>query len=123
MVSQILKILQRNKSEIKGPKDMEQKGIITQMVDVKLKNYNPKSKYIIESQQSESRSSNSSSSEDEDGDVEEIDDYHVDGYHPCHIGEIIDSKYVILKKLGWGHFSTVWLAFKLSDKMLYALKI
>jgi len=28
-----------------------------------------------------------------------------------------------LRKLGWGHFSTVWLALKLSDKELYALKI
>ena len=37
--------------------------------------------------------------------------------------EIIDSKYICLKKLGWGHFSTVWLALKLSDKQLYALKI
>ncbi len=34
----------------------------------------------------------------------------------------MDSKYVILKKLGWGHFSTVWLALSLSDKNLYALK-
>ena len=29
----------------------------------------------------------------------------------------------MLKKLGWGHFSTVWLAFNLSDKKIYALKI
>ena len=29
----------------------------------------------------------------------------------------------MLKKLGWGHFSTVWLALKLQDKQLYALKI
>ena len=36
--------------------------------------------------------------------------------------EIVDSKYVVLKKLGWGHFSTVWLAFSLADKNLYALK-
>lgn len=28
-----------------------------------------------------------------------------------------------MKKLGWGHFSTVWLALKLQDKQLYALKI
>jgi serine/threonine protein kinase len=47
----------------------------------------------------------------------------MDGYHCAHVGEIIDSKYILLKKLGWGHFSTVWLAFKLSDKELYALKI
>ena len=25
--------------------------------------------------------------------------------------------------MGWGHFSTVWLALKLADKKLYALKI
>ena len=30
---------------------------------------------------------------------------------------------MILKKLGWGHFSTVWLAFSVSDKKLYALKV
>lgn len=35
----------------------------------------------------------------------------------------MDSRYVILRKLGWGHFSTVWLAFSLQDKKLYALKI
>ena len=27
--------------------------------------------------------------------------------------EIIDHKYLTFKKLGWGHFSTVWLALKL----------
>ena len=37
--------------------------------------------------------------------------------------EIVDGKYIILKKLGWGHFSTVWLALKLQDKKLYALKV
>lgn len=28
-----------------------------------------------------------------------------------------------MRKLGWGHFSTVWLAFSLADKKLYALKV
>lgn len=37
--------------------------------------------------------------------------------------EILDNKYIILKKIGWGHFSTVWLAFNNKDKKLYALKI
>ena len=37
--------------------------------------------------------------------------------------EIIDNRYIILRKLGWGHFSVVWLALKLQDKKLYALKI
>ena len=35
----------------------------------------------------------------------------------------MNSKYIILKKLGWGHFSTVWLAFNTEDKKLYALKV
>lgn len=69
-----------------------------------------------------SRSSSSHSSND-DHDIEDFEDYRYNGYHPAHQGEIIDSKYVLLKKLGWGHFSTVWLAYKLSDKQLYALKI
>lgn len=31
-------------------------------------------------------------------------------YHPCHVGEILVNRYVLIQKLGWGHFSTVWLA-------------
>ena len=74
-------------------------------------------------QQSDSSSGSSSSGDNDDNDIEDLEDYNVNGYHPAHVGEILDSKYVLLKKLGWGHFSTVWLAFKLSDKQLYALKI
>ncbi|KAK6463568.1 kinase-like domain-containing protein, partial [Scheffersomyces coipomensis] len=43
-------------------------------------------------------------------------DYKIGGYHPVSKGEIYYSKnfpnreYIILRKLGWGHFSTVWLA-------------
>ena len=37
--------------------------------------------------------------------------------------EILDGKYYVIKKLGWGHFSTVWLAFNIKDKKMYALKI
>lgn len=89
--------------------------------DLQFENLNETSMYQLRGRNDRSRSrssdsSNSDSSDSDDNDVEELDDYNVDGYHPAHIGEIIDSKYVILKKLGWGHFSTVWLAFKLSDK-------
>jgi hypothetical protein len=64
----------------------------------------------------------SSTEDSQDDSDEDFEDYHVDGYHPCHVNEVIDSRYVILKKLGWGHFSTVWLALHLQDKQLYALK-
>ena len=41
---------------------------------------------------------------------EGITDYKIGGYHPVHVGEILINRYVIVQKLGWGHFSTVWLA-------------
>ncbi len=32
------------------------------------------------------------------------------GYHPVKIGDLYNNQYLVEKKLGWGHFSTVWLA-------------
>ncbi|CAX44834.1 serine/threonine protein kinase (SRPK), putative [Candida dubliniensis CD36] len=60
--------------------------------------------------------------EDEDDDIsdeepvnpadeEDLKDYVPGGYHPCFIGEEYkNGKYTLVRKLGWGHFSTVWLA-------------
>ncbi|CAN3376327.1 hypothetical protein DIURU_004065 [Diutina rugosa] len=42
---------------------------------------------------------------------EDLNDYAPGGYHPCFIGETYkNGKYTLVRKLGWGHFSTVWLA-------------
>ena len=41
---------------------------------------------------------------------EGLEDYKIDGYHPVHIGEILLERYIIMQKLGFGHFSTAWLA-------------
>ena len=30
------------------------------------------------------------------------------GYHPVRVGEVYNNNYVVVRKLGWGHFSTVW---------------
>lgn len=99
-------------------------GIIAQLDDIRLRNENENGKqYTKKRSETNSESMSSSSGDNDDNDIEDLDDYAVNGYHPAHVGEILDSKYVLLKKLGWGHFSTVWLAFKLSDKQLYALKI
>ena len=62
-----------------------------------------------------SRSSSSSSSQDEGAEVtaeeEDSEDYCKGGYHPVSVGESYkDGKYIVTRKLGWGHFSTVWLA-------------
>lgn len=57
--------------------------------------------------------------EDEDEDYsscdekneESLKDYKPGGYHPAFKGEKYkDGRYVLVRKLGWGHFSTVWLA-------------
>jgi len=44
-------------------------------------------------------------------DEEDWEDYVKGGYHPVKIGDTFsDDRYVVVRKLGWGHFSTVWLA-------------
>ncbi|KAJ4075453.1 hypothetical protein NW761_013279 [Fusarium oxysporum] len=36
--------------------------------------------------------------------------YHPGGYHPVHLGDVIQERYHIMRKVGWGQYSTVWLA-------------
>ena len=65
-----------------------------------------------------------SSDEDySDDDDEGADGYKIGGYHPVKLGEVYNSKYLVLKKLGWGHFSTVWLVSDSNDGRNVALKI
>ena len=54
---------------------------------------------------------------------EGIPDYKIGGYHPVHVGEIMINRYVIVQKLGWGHFSTVWLARDNMYNTYVALKV
>jgi len=40
-----------------------------------------------------------------------MEDYRRGGYHAVRIGDAFNNgRYVVQNKLGWGHFSTVWLA-------------
>ena len=59
----------------------------------------------------------------EDSEDETIDDYKVGGYHPVHVGEVFLQRYIVIQKLGWGHFSTVWLAKDLKYNTYVALKV
>ncbi len=46
------------------------------------------------------------------------------GYHPVRIGEKFkNGRYVVLRKLGWGHFSTVWLVHDTVNGREAALKV
>jgi hypothetical protein len=44
-------------------------------------------------------------------------------YYPVCIGEVLANRYCILHKLGWGGFSTVWMAYDMQEKKDVALKI
>lgn len=53
--------------------------------------------------------SSSSGSEEED---EGIDSYRKGGYHAVRVGDTFaGGRLIAQRKLGWGHFSTVWLAY------------
>ncbi|CAE7217555.1 SRPK1 [Symbiodinium necroappetens] len=58
-----------------------------------------------------------------ESDDEGADGYRKGGYHPVHVGEIYNGRYHVLAKLGWGHFSTVWLCQDLTQHRYVAMKV
>jgi serine/threonine protein kinase len=61
----------------------------------------------------------------EDADESEnegADGYRKGGYHVVQPHEVFNDRYRVLAKLGWGHFSTVWLCQDLHMHRLIALK-
>ncbi|KAG6119017.1 hypothetical protein E4U14_005989 [Claviceps sp. LM454 group G7] len=56
--------------------------------------------------------------------LEEPDNYKPGGYHPVSLGDTFNSKrYTILRKLGYGLYSTVWLARDSKCHRFVALKV
>ncbi|KAL5338626.1 kinase-like domain-containing protein [Aspergillus crustosus] len=56
--------------------------------------------------------------------TEWIEDYRPGKYHPVHFGDTLkDARYRIIRKLGYGSFSTVWLARDQTRDKYIALKI
>ncbi|XP_022850658.1 SRSF protein kinase 1-like isoform X2 [Olea europaea var. sylvestris] len=55
---------------------------------------------------------------------EGTEDYRRGGYHAVRIGDTFKhDRYVVQSKLGWGHFSTVWLAWDTQKSRYVALKV
>lgn len=73
-----------------------------------------------------SRSPSASSGDELETTAEEEDseDYCKGGYHPVAVGESYNNgRYVVVRKLGWGHFSTVWLSRDTTTGKHVALKV
>ncbi|XP_019150463.1 PREDICTED: serine/threonine-protein kinase SRPK-like isoform X2 [Ipomoea nil] len=55
---------------------------------------------------------------------EGTEDYRRGGYHAVRVGDAFKhGRYVVQSKLGWGHFSTVWLAWDTQKSRYVALKV
>ncbi|GBG28315.1 Protein kinase, putative [Hondaea fermentalgiana] len=69
--------------------------------------------------------------DDDDGSKEDYSDdddegsegYKVGGYHRVQIGDVFNKNFVVEEKLGWGHFSTVWLVFDREANRYAAMKV
>jgi len=59
----------------------------------------------------------------DDDEQEDPHDYCKGGYHPVKIGDLFHNRYHVVRKLGWGHFSTVWLCWDLTGRRYVALKV
>ncbi|KAH7553641.1 hypothetical protein ACOSQ2_029870 [Xanthoceras sorbifolium] len=66
----------------------------------------------------------SGESSDYTSEDEGTEDYRRGGYHAVRIGDAFkNGRYVVQSKLGWGHFSTVWLAWDTLHSWYVALKV
>lgn len=66
----------------------------------------------------------SGTSDEYSSEDEGTEDYRRGGYHAVRIGDTFKhGRYVVQSKLGWGHFSTVWLAWDSQKSIYVALKV
>ncbi|XP_048462653.1 SRSF protein kinase 2-like [Rhincodon typus] len=50
-------------------------------------------------------------------------EYHTGGYHPVKLGDVFNGRYQVMRKLGWGYYSTVWLCQDLLKNKFVAVKV
>lgn len=57
------------------------------------------------------------------GDAESAEFYHPGGFHPTHLGDVLKQRYKIVRKIGFGQHSTVWLARDCQEDRYVSVKI
>ena len=55
--------------------------------------------------------------------VERLHRYCLGGYHPITIGDQLHNRYTIIHKLGFGSYSTIWLARDQDSREYFAIKV
>jgi serine/threonine-protein kinase SRPK3 len=55
--------------------------------------------------------------------VEPIASYRKGGFHPIHIDDVLQNRYRIVNKLGYGAYGTIWLVEDLNSGRCAALKV
>ncbi|KAJ7071835.1 kinase-like domain-containing protein [Mycena belliarum] len=50
-------------------------------------------------------------------------EYRPGGYHPMKPGDIVGAWYKVIRKLGWGEYSTVWLVKPQASEIYAAMKV
>lgn len=73
-------------------------------------------------EESERNGGDGSETSDYTSEDEGTEDYKRGGYHAVRIGDAFKhGRYVVQSKLGWGHFSTVWLAWDIQKSVSFLL--
>lgn len=60
---------------------------------------------------------------DIDEDIENLEDYEPGGYHPVDLFDILDGRFEVIYKLGFGGIAMVWLCYEFDAKRWRAVKI
>ncbi|KAK8034521.1 hypothetical protein PG993_009516 [Apiospora rasikravindrae] len=60
---------------------------------------------------------------DDSDDLEDVEQYRQGGYHPVHLGDLLDDRFEVFHKLGFGPDATVWLCLDTRTQNWRAVKI
>lgn len=115
----ILAIQAKKKRHKLGKKKPKNEEVSTTPKDKSLNRLDPSNSSSNETVEDEDDEPYTSDEEEQ----EDSTDYCKGGYHPVKIGDLFQSRYHVTRKLGWGHFSTVWLCWDLIEKRFVALKV
>ena len=80
---------------------------VTEQNEAKVLNVSPRHGFSEVTRAADDNNAIIDSSDEEEEQSRE--DYCESGYHPVKIGDLFLNRYHVTRRLGWGHFSTVWL--------------